>query len=533
MCQTGSSPLARGLRTRRDHHRGARRIIPARAGFTTARGAWTSCHRDHPRSRGVYLAAVYGAVTGKGSSPLARGLLGKKGKAVREAGIIPARAGFTDKADNRRRMATDHPRSRGVYYPGTTTPWSGSGSSPLARGLRQDADAVADRPGIIPARAGFTLLVPDGLPQDGDHPRSRGVYYGMIEAENTDSGIIPARAGFTARRSRPPCRPRDHPRSRGVYRAPLSPRLRMHGSSPLARGLPDFAVGDRPAVGIIPARAGFTWRPITPPGYPGDHPRSRGVYATHPGHPRPGMGSSPLARGLRRIAALVVVMVGIIPARAGFTAFRFVRTFVRRDHPRSRGVYRVARFVSSRVAGSSPLARGLPPAPPVARERLGIIPARAGFTVSPASVLAVRADHPRSRGVYATRATLRRRPSGSSPLARGLRTGPDRGAECRRIIPARAGFTPTPPAPSPTPTDHPRSRGVYRDRSRATRPPPWIIPARAGFTPPSPRARARGPDHPRSRGVYPCGSLVSQRTRSLPDPRRLHCRPRARSAGSP
>ena len=42
-----------------------------------------------------------------------------------------------------------------------------------------------------------------------------------------------------------------------------------------------------------------------------------------------------------------------------------------------------------------------------------------------------------------------------------------------------------------------------------------------------------GADHPRSRGVYTCGSLVSQRTRSLPDPRRLHCRPRARSAGSP
>ena len=72
------------------------------------------------------------------------------------------------------------------------------------------------------------------------------------------------------------------------------------GSSPLARGLPGRA-GDRlqPAR-IIPARAGFTEEEIVRPGSAPDHPRSRGVYGGHDLSPIVMVGSSPLARGLRR-----------------------------------------------------------------------------------------------------------------------------------------------------------------------------------------------------------------------------------------
>ena len=53
-----------------------------------------------------------------------------------------------------------------------------------------------------------------------------------------------------------------------------------------------------------------------------------------------------------------------------------------------------------RIAGSSPLARGLPPYDGAGAFDVRIIPARAGFTHG--DVLALRApwDHPRSRGVY-------------------------------------------------------------------------------------------------------------------------------------
>ena len=52
------------------------------------------------------------------------------------------------------------------------------------------------------------------------------------------------------------------------------------------------------------------------------------------------------------------------------------------DHPRSRGVYEMYSFVSSRLRGSSPLARGLLEFVVDGDEKDGIIPARAGFTSS-------------------------------------------------------------------------------------------------------------------------------------------------------
>ena len=52
------------------------------------------------------------------------------------------------------------------------------------------------------------------------------------------------------------------------------------------------------------------------------------------------------------------------------------------------------------------------------------------------------------------------------------------------------------------PPDHPRSRGVYASRGSITQHSPWIIPARAGFTTRAPDAGAGDGDHPRSRGVY-------------------------------
>ena len=50
------------------------------------------------------------------------------------------------------------------------------------------------------------------------------------------------------------------------------------------------------------------------------------------------------------------------------------------DHPRSRGVYRTFRCHPANACGSSPLARGLLPVMEDGAVRLGIIPARAGFT---------------------------------------------------------------------------------------------------------------------------------------------------------
>ena len=93
------------------------------------------------------------------------------------------------------------------------------------------------------------------------------------------------------------------------------------------------------------------------------------------------------------------------------------------------------------VAGSSPLARGLPVLGPVERRFGRIIPARAGFTDHPGRVSALLRDHPRSRGVYEQLRLAYGDLSGSSPLARGLPMLDLRLRIADRIIPARAGFT--------------------------------------------------------------------------------------------
>ena len=172
-----------------------------------------------------------------------------------------------------------------------------------------------------------------------------------------------------------------------------------------------------------------------------DHPRSRGVYAVSSPSKVLMSGSSPLARGLPARVQEMFDRLGIIPARAGFTVPALLRRVSAGDHPRSRGVYVVTAAMVATWTGSSPLARGLPRNTVPVRSSTRIIPARAGFTALRRSPARTGRDHPRSRGVYSHRVAKSLRSTGSSPLARGLHSAP-RGPESPPgIIPARAGFT--------------------------------------------------------------------------------------------
>ena len=193
----------------------------------------------------------------------------------------------------------------------------------------------------------------------------------------------------------------DHPRSRGVYWWPVVDDGPPPGSSPLARGL---HAGDP-----LLAEA---WM---------DHPRSRGVYATVEELEGGTRGSSPLARGLLPSPRISDHAGGIIPARAGFTTEEIIVPNADRDHPRSRGVYVSIIPAGSVGDGSSPLARGLPSYPRRTPESARIIPARAGFTLGHGSGRMDLQDHPRSRGVYWNGPCRKKKLTGSSPLARGLR----------------------------------------------------------------------------------------------------------------
>ena len=174
-------------------------------------------------------------------------------------------------------------------------------------------------------------------------------------------------------------------------------------------------------------------------------------------------GSSPLARGLRTHERQLHIRVRIIPARAGFTKIDSLTSGVVGDHPRSRGVYDPLHVVLVVDGGSSPLARGLRDRDACPLHGRRIIPARAGFTPRGPSPCSASPDHPRSRGVYSDTLSANALKSGSSPLARGLPWNPYETASGTRIIPARAGFTHPSRGQSSPGTDHPRSRGVYGD----------------------------------------------------------------------
>ena len=180
--------------------------------------------------------------------------------------------------------------------------------------------------------------------------------------------------------------------------------------------------------------------------FAGDHPRSRGVYPYRVLHRRRWRGSSPLARGLLVRCHVIQIRIGIIPARAGSTLSAPILWTPRKDHPRSRGVYGRGTSVIRVADGSSPLARGLRFLYADTDSLHGIIPARAGSTATFGRFCAKSADHPRSRGVYTSSHIVFHVKLGSSPLARGLPHAFSAAPPEGGIIPARAGSTGAEPA---------------------------------------------------------------------------------------
>ena len=190
-------------------------LIPARAGNTEGYVTAPSPSWAHPRSRGEHHFSVSFRCRFGGSSPLARGTLLSVFNRVREKGLIPARAGNTPRLRTTRLRSWAHPRSRGEHSVVCKSPWTSKGSSPLARGTHETQRKAIYAFGLIPARAGNTHPRKRGRRRRRAHPRSRG--------EHAPPSMC-VLLGWA------------HPRSRGEHtRAALS-RLRLRGSSPLARG---------------------------------------------------------------------------------------------------------------------------------------------------------------------------------------------------------------------------------------------------------------------------------------------------------
>ena len=210
-------------------------LIPARAGTTRYQSSAGLPPRAHPRSRGDHAGRREYEELREGSSPLARGPLSATRTVSDKTGLIPARAGTTGELLESWGSLRAHPRSRGDHCRRGVTFRSPLGSSPLARGPPDTRAAGGEFVGLIPARAGTTL-------------------------------VRAGRRGFR----------RAHPRSRGDHARDTPGTLCVRGSSPLARGPLGSRVGDRGGAGLIPARAGTTTFCCVRPVVPRAHPRSRG-----------------------------------------------------------------------------------------------------------------------------------------------------------------------------------------------------------------------------------------------------------------
>ena len=170
------------------------------------------------------------------------------------------------------------------------------GSSPRVRGKPREYIAAVSGGGLIPARAGKTLLHQARRDSTGAHPRACGENSDRFIEHRTETGssprvrgkrtrfpaqleacrLIPARAGKTPWAKHPDLLRAAHPRACGenVGHAVLGDV--SEGSSPRVRGKPQGSRSRHREGWLIPARAGKTSLILEISSTPPAHPRACG-----------------------------------------------------------------------------------------------------------------------------------------------------------------------------------------------------------------------------------------------------------------
>ena len=213
----GSSPRGRGGQALIAQALYGGGLIPARAGRTSSRGRVPGPTRAHPRAGGADAITPGGASGREGSSPRGRGGRHDPRIVLGAGGLIPARAGRTAVEQPAARARRAHPRAGGADKAKPRPGAGRAGSSPRGRGGLSPPHPHRVEVGLIPARAGRTLLLPAASRRQGAHPRA--------------GGADPLR---------------------------FWPQFSIVGSSPRGRGGHQDAQGGFDADGLIPARAGRT-----------------------------------------------------------------------------------------------------------------------------------------------------------------------------------------------------------------------------------------------------------------------------------
>ena len=155
-------------------------------------------------------------------------------------------------------MPAAHPRSRGEHFGLGSCKTSFAGSSPLARGTPVTGGVRSSSKRLIPARAGNTVRNCSGAAKSTAHPRSRGEHTKDAIDAISSARLIPARAGNTDLSCHAHFMCPAHPRSRGEHFLAGVIATSSTGSSPLARGTRKVSDFLSLFFRLIPARAGNT-----------------------------------------------------------------------------------------------------------------------------------------------------------------------------------------------------------------------------------------------------------------------------------
>ena len=256
LVSSGSSPRARGTHPSLPRNPRGHRFIPACAGNTSSSLTNPTPPPVHPRVRGEHAASAFFTASPAGSSPRARGTQCADPARFRCCRFIPACAGNTEGHEGPDNPITVHPRVRGEHKMAATASSIGDGSSPRARGTHPSLPRNPRGRRFIPACAGNTGQGHERRSPGLVHPRVRGEHSPFSTDSDSQSG--------------------SSPRARGTQWAKREPGRRAR---------------------FIPACAGNTTRPMTPPITVAVHPRVRGEHGWKPDMPNVRAGSSPRARG--------------------------------------------------------------------------------------------------------------------------------------------------------------------------------------------------------------------------------------------
>ena len=334
----GSSPRVRGKQRERPLDEPQPGLIPARAGKTKGRCATRASRRAHPRACGENGDVGGPQAGGLGSSPRVRGKPSSRQHRPPRQRLIPARAGKTPCVEVAPGFPRAHPRACGENPRRRARRRGRRGSSPRVRGKLPGGLSWGNKRGLIPARAGKTALTSSRSRTTPAHPRACGENLARLASPSPwpgssprvrgkhrvggllgdDAGLIPARAGKTVLAALQVARCQAHPRACGEngHFLRASP-----GSSPRVRGKRRGYRGDARAGGLIPARAGKTRGRPAPSPPRGAHPRACGENTPGASHPPLSYGSSPRVRGKRPLESEAQGQARLIPARAGKTSW--------------------------------------------------------------------------------------------------------------------------------------------------------------------------------------------------------------------